>query len=210
MTNATQSTLASEQRVAIADLADDLGCYKQTIFKIVKRLSIAPQDRRESSRGNQKIKTVDAAEAELIKSELRRSTRAESLDGLPAPFIDERGVFYVIQLEPEHDPRRVKVGFGDLDERFRDHRCSVPFARVVKSWPCRRTWERAVTDCITEGYEQLGKEVFCTTSLEDILARAERFFALMPVLSDRDGLNTIDDLSLRRSTNKPAQGNALA
>ena len=185
MRNASQSGLVSDHRVGIVDLADDLACYKQTIFKIVKRLGIVPQDRRESARGNQKIKTVSVKEAELIQSELRRSARSGAQDTLPAPFIDERGVFYVIQLEPEHDPRRVKVGFGDLDERFRKHRCSAPFASIVKSWPCRRTWERAAIDCITDGFEQLGDEVFRTTSLDDIVTRADRFFNLMPALGEK-------------------------
>src|SRR5437867_1292774 len=103
MTNTPQCDLASDQRVAIVVLANELGCYKQTIFKIVRRLGIVPWDRRESARRNQMVKTISFTEAEVIRSELRRSARTGGHDGLPPAFIpDERGVFYVIQLEPEH------------------------------------------------------------------------------------------------------------
>jgi hypothetical protein len=52
-----------DARIAIVALANELGRYKQMIFKVVKRVGIIPQDRRESARRNQMIKTVSAAEA---------------------------------------------------------------------------------------------------------------------------------------------------
>ena len=54
----------------------------------------------------------------------------------------------------------------------------------MKHWPCRRTWERAAIDCMTAGLEQLHTEVFRGPSLPEVLARGERFFAVMPVVDN--------------------------
>lgn len=168
--------------IAIAELADELGTYRATIFKIVKRLGIEPVKRRDSGRGGQQIAVVTPAEASAIREAFtagRRSGADASVDG-EALAADE-GRFYLIQLEPEHDPGRFKVGFTtDLDGRLRHHRCSAPFAQYRKHWPCRRTWERAAIDCMTAGLEQLHTEVFRGPSLDEVLARGERFFEVMP------------------------------
>lgn len=62
------------------------------------------------------------------------------------------------------------------------HRCSAPFAHYRKYWPCRRTWERAAIDGVTNGLEQLHTEVFRGPSLDEVLARGERFFSVMPAV----------------------------
>jgi len=168
--------------IAVAELADELGTYRATIFKIVKRLGIQPVKRRDSERGGQQIALVTPGEATAIREAFttgRRSGDEASADAVS--FAADEGRFYLIQLEPEHDPGRFKVGFTtDLDGRLRHHRCSAPFAQYKKHWPCRRTWERAAMDCMTAGLEQLHTEVFRGPSLDEVLGRGERFFAVMP------------------------------
>ena len=79
----------------------------------------------------------------------------------------------------------MKVGFTvELDGRLQKHRCSAPFATYLRTWPCRRTWERAAVDGSTEGCEQLHTEVFRTSDMKFVIARAERFFDLMPKLAE--------------------------
>jgi hypothetical protein len=55
------------------------------------------------------------------------------MDGQAAPqayVLDEASLFYLLQLEPEHDQGRSKVGFTtELEGRLRKHRCSAPFAK---------------------------------------------------------------------------------
>ena len=69
-------------------------------------------------------------------------------DETPTP--SSTGVFYLIQLEPELDPGRFKVGFtSDPTVRLSNHRTSAPFATLVKTWPSRMRWEGAAIDCIT-------------------------------------------------------------
>ena len=170
------------QAVAIAELADELGCYKSALFKIAKRLDIQPLKQRDAARGNQLISVVTQVEAERIRTEYSASRRASAqVPEDAAPVGADEGTFYLIQLEPEHDPGRFKVGFTtDLEGRLRRHRCSAPFAQCTKSWPCRRTWERAAIDCITTGLEQLHTEVFRTESLDEVGNRGDQFFRLMP------------------------------
>ncbi len=182
------SRVSEEERIAIVDLADDLQVRKQRIFKILPRLGIRPTQRREASRGNQNVATVSQAEAAAIRSEIERSSESASGSNarsgtLAASSSDDVGFFYLIQLEPEHDTGRFKVGFTmDLDGRLQKHRCSAPFARYVASWPCRRVWERAAIDCVTTGCDQLHTEVFRAASMEQVSARAQAFFTMMPGL----------------------------
>lgn len=169
----------------MAELADELGTYKQTIFKIVKRLAIQPVKRREPTRGNQLIALVTESDAAAIRVAFAESRRSGVQGNSEiVEFAPDEGWFYLIQLEPEHDPGRFKVGFTtDLDGRLRHHRCSAPFAVYKKTWPCRRTWERAAIDCMTIDHEQLHTEVFRGSSLDEVAARGDQFFMVMPSVS---------------------------
>lgn len=170
-----------DQRIAIPDLADDLQVRKQRIFKILPRLGITTELRREPGRGNQMVATVSDQEAQIIRTEIAKSTHEAIGNGRASgacalQCADGDGYFYVIQLEPDHDPGRYKVGFTtDLDGRLRKHRCSAPFSVYVETWPCRRAWERAAIDCITIGCEQLHTEVFRTPVIDGVVARARAF-----------------------------------
>ena len=66
-----------EERIAIVDFADELQVRKQTIFKVIKRLGIRPTQRREPTRGNQKVATINHVEATAIRDELTRHRIAE-------------------------------------------------------------------------------------------------------------------------------------
>ena len=191
MSNVLKIEPNSDQRIAVIDLADELQTRKQSLFKVIKRLGIEPRQRRESSRRNQQIATITVAEAIAIRNAFRRAgtsltDAADVSDESPVFISEETGVFYLIQLEPDHDPCRFKVGFtGELEGRLRKHRCSAPFAQPIKSWPCRRTWERAAIDCVTQGCEQLHTEVFRAISIADVVNRADSFFALMPAINQQ-------------------------
>jgi len=107
--------VSEPERIAIVDLADDLQVRKQRIFKILPRLGIRPTQRRELSRGNQNVATVSQSEAIAIRAEIEKSagtpSETSSLSGSPAAFYsDDVGFFYLIQLEPEHDPGRSSSG----------------------------------------------------------------------------------------------------
>jgi len=190
---------STQSRIAIVDLADDLQVRKQRIFKVLRRLGIRPTQRREPSRGNQNVATVSPSEALAIRAEIAKPSeppgaQGGSPRGASAVFYsDDVGFFYLIQLEPEHDPGRFKVGFTmDLEGRLQKHRCSAPFAKYLHTWPCRRAWERAAIDCATKDCGQLHTEVFRADQLEHVAARSQSFFAMMPGLEGESGDNRND------------------
>ena len=173
------------ERIAITELADDLQGRKQTLFKIAKRLGIQPTMRRDVDRRNQLVATVTPVEASRIRGEFITRVRNVKESGTETEtLVVEDGFFYLVQLEPNHDPGRIKVGFtSDIDGRLSKHRCSAPFAKCLRSWPCRRTWERAAIDSVTTGLEQLHTEVFRANSVEEVAKRGDRFFSVMPALN---------------------------
>jgi hypothetical protein len=180
----TEPQVTELGQIAVAELADELGTYRATIFKIAKRLGIQPVKRRDAARGGQQISLVTTIEASTIREEFSTGRRTgDQAAGDAVPLAVDEGMFYVIQLEPEHDAGRFKVGFTtDLEGRLRHHRCSAPFAQYKRNWPCRRTWERAAIDCMTAGLEQLHTEVFRGPSLDQVLDRGDRFFSVMPAV----------------------------
>jgi hypothetical protein len=98
------------------------------------------------------------------------------------PVVSSYGSFYLIQLVPELDPRRAKFGSAqDVQDRLNQHRTAAPTARVVKSWPCRATWEQTAIDCLAAaGCRLIASEVFECETIESLVERADALFALLP------------------------------
>lgn len=188
----------SQEMISIIDIARELGKKKQSIFKVLRRLGVTPQKRRDSGSGNQLVAYISVEDSKLVtKAFLGRSERLSTIsDGTQSndEFISsEVGVFYLIQLEPEHDPGRFKVGFAaSMPERLRTLRCSAPFATVVKTWQSRRLWEKTAIDCVAVGCEKLHTEVFRTTDLNGVIAKCQQFFDLMPLAIQTDDVDTTE------------------
>lgn len=96
----------------------------------------------------------------------------------------EIGDFYVVQLIPEFAPNRLKLGFSnDTVGRLTAHRCSSPTATILKTWDCKRSWERAAMDSATRlACALVANEVYDCDSPERVLERLDAFFNLMPVV----------------------------
>lgn len=175
----------SKNFISVSDVAQRCGRRKTTVFKVLKRLRLEPEKLRRPERHGQIASYITQAEFELVQAEIQGMTEAASAppDLLPA----ELGVFYLVQLEPEHDSGRFKVGFAsNMAERLRSHHTAAPFATVVKTWPCRSLWEKTLIDCMADGCERIHTEVFRTDSLDEIVEKCEEFFSLMPKLVEDD------------------------
>ncbi|MFH7242078.1 MAG: GIY-YIG nuclease family protein [Spirulina sp.] len=180
-----------EHLISVKDFAEKNGLHKQTVFKVLKRLEIEPSKSRGGNQHRgQTISYITEEDGRRVLESLAatRSTQ-DGQEGEEDEFTTEAalydlGVFYLLILEPEHDPTRFKVGFAsNLNERLRQHRCSAPYTQVIKAWPCRRLWEKTAIECVTEGCERLHTEVFRAPSLQAVEERCEKFFALMPNLT---------------------------
>jgi hypothetical protein len=169
--------------VSLKELAAKLGMDRSHTRKYVINLGIKPTKRRTPYSGGQLTLTVSAQEAEFICR-----TRAERgfLDPQKA-VVAETGFFYVIQLVPELDPKRLKLGFADNAEvRLAQHRTSAPTARLLRSWPCKRSWERTAIDALAAtGGRPIRNEVYEFTDVDVLLKRGDEFFALLPQPTDR-------------------------
>ena len=179
------SSPIDDQMISVIEAGRQLERRKSTIFKVMKRLGIHAQKRRDSNHGNQFAAYLTHADFVRVKEALIAAisdrSREGEIDNEDAFISAEIGVFYLIQLEPDHDPLRFKVGFAaNINERLRALRCSAPFSMVVKSWPCRRLWEKTAIDCVTFGCHRLHTEVFRCSSLEIVIAKCEQFFGMMP------------------------------
>jgi hypothetical protein len=176
--------MTANDLISVKDAGLQLGKRKQTIFKIIKRLDIDVKKRRDSASKNQFVAYITEADLERIKEEISlRVTKLEDESQVSSGYAetDEMGVFYLIQLEPDHDSGRFKVGFAvNMPDRLRAHRCAAPFSKVVKKWPCKRLWEKTAIDCITSTCERLHTEVYRSQSLDEIINKADEFFNLMP------------------------------
>jgi hypothetical protein len=180
----------TDNLISVKEFAESNGLLRQTVFKVLKRLGIEPSKSRGGSQNRgQTISYITEHDARSVlealapSRNLQNGQEAEETD-LPEAALCDIGVFYLLRLEPEHDPNRFKVGFANnLNERLRQLRCSAPYTQVVKKWPCRRLWEKTAIECVTDGCERLHTEVFRAPSLETVEERCTKFFALMPQLA---------------------------
>jgi hypothetical protein len=168
----------AEDFVSLKQLATELGMDRSHARRYVLRLGFTPHKRRTTDSQNQLTLAVTIPEAEVILKKRREAGFFESTK----PVVSEVGVFYVIRLVPELDPRRLKLGFADdLLSRLGQHRTAAPTAAVVKSWPCKRAWEGTVMDCLTAvNCRLILNEVFECDDIDALIARADNLFALLP------------------------------
>jgi len=114
-----------EKYISVIDVGKEVGKVKQTVFKVLKRLGIESQKMRGPDSRGQLIAYITQEEAGLVKTEIQNMRENEPATS--ESLTPELGVFYIIQLEPDHDPGRFKVGFAsNMAERLRTHRCSAP------------------------------------------------------------------------------------
>lgn len=170
----------SDEVVSVKRLARMIGLDRSSALKYLKRLGVRPEMRRTTDSANQLAATITSDEAECVLR-MRREAGFVIGDGIsPPPAAD--GYFYAIQLVPELEPGRIKLGFaGRVEERLQQHRTAAPTAIVLATWPCRRVWETAAMDAATQsGCQAVGTEVFDFGDIDDLLDNAGRFFEAMP------------------------------
>ncbi len=167
-----------DQFVPVKHLARELGMDRSHARRYVLQLGVVPQKRRTADSGSQLTLTITAQEAEYV-----RNTRREEGFGSDGKAVDTSvGVFYVVQLVPELDPNRVKLGFAEgVVGRLAQHRTAAPTAKILKTWPCKRSWEQTVIDALANASCRLIlNEVYECCDIEKLLALGDQLFQLLP------------------------------
>jgi hypothetical protein len=170
--------VASDEYVSIKDLAKRLGMDRSHARRYVMKLGYSFHKRRTPDSGSQLTLCVSGAEAEEITSQRQDKGFLAS----NVVTVSDVGVFYVIQLVPDLDPRRLKLGFAEsLEQRLSQHRTAAPTARVLRAWPCKRSWELTAIDALTrEGCGLILNEVFECDDLDRLVKRGDAFFNMLP------------------------------
>lgn len=171
---------AKTELISVIDIAAKHRVRKQTVFKWIKRLGLETIKHASADNKGQAISYVSTDDYHQLVEYFVEPTELSAT----SPMIDTSdGVFYVIQLEPDFDPGRFKLGFAStMSERLRAHKTAAPFSVLVKAWPCKPLWEKTAIDCATSDCEQIYTEVFRTDDINNVVDRCERFFELMPDL----------------------------
>lgn len=165
--------------VSISEVAKRLAVDISTARRLVRRyaadLGLAP------TKGKQNVIYLTSEDAERLIAFYETKASRPLGDSESERAFQRFGHFYVVQLVPEALPRRVKIGYTDnLDNRLAEHRCAAPTARLVKSWPCKRSWDYAAMDSITRvGCTLVLNEVY-EGDVQGFVERAEAFFSQMP------------------------------
>ena len=171
----------NDELISIVQVAKELGRNKQFIFKLVNRFGIGKTMQKSSLSRGQKIAYIPKSGLKAIKEYLATSDEANISSPEVGFESTTAGVFYLIQLEPDHDSGRFKLGFAtNLEERLRAHKTAAPFSTVINTWPCKLLWEKTAIESITQDCEQIHTEVFRYHSISEIERRCENFFSLMP------------------------------
>ena len=168
----------SEEYVLLKSLAVELGMDRSHARRYVLRLGIEPKKRRTPDSGGQLTLTVSASEAELVRGRRKEQGYLDSSKTVE----NEAGFFYVIQLIPELDARRIKLGFAyDVNDRLTQHRTSAPTAKLLKAWPCKRSWEGTVIDALAlVSGKLILNEVYEFEEINELINRGDQLFSLLP------------------------------
>ena len=191
-----------DQLISISEIADIHGKRRQSLHNLARRLGFNIVKQKSDRGRGQRINHITVSDYEKLKQHFGSWEAREYVEAG-----DGFGVFYIVQLEPELDPGRVKVGYTEnLDERLRSHRTSAPFSVIVETWPCKPLWEKTAIDCVTQDCENLYTEVFRAANVDELIEKADDFFGLMPTVTT----DIVDERStgIENAVGKPSSSNA--
>ena len=193
----------SDGFVSIKKLAQRLGMDRSHARRYVLKLGYSFHKRRTSDSRSQLTLCVPAFEAEAIGA--HRANQGFTASTIVV--VADVGVFYVIQLVPELDPRKLKLGFAEsLEQRLGQHRTAAPTAKVLQAWPCERSWELTAIDALTSvGCRLILNEVFECDDPDALVQRGEAFFHMLPLPSERLPLSESSPL-IRQSSDAQRAG----
>lgn len=167
------------EMASIPEIAKRLGIDLTTVRRLIAKESDDLQIELHRGKQDRLFLTRDDADKLIASYEARRGP--VSADPEEAAKYDRFGYFYLIQLVPEALPERVKLGFRDnIDKRLAEHRTAAPTARLLKAWPCKRSWDHAAMDSIARSNCQLVLNEVYEGDVQGFMDRANAFFALMP------------------------------
>jgi hypothetical protein len=166
--------------VEISQLCHDLDLDRSNLrrYAIKNGFSFA----RVRTEGSRKQLTLALTEDDAEALKQLRDAQGFMQTKNPKPIENGDGFFYVLQVIPELDATRVKLGFTcNMTGRLQSHRTTSPTAVFIAHWPCKKPWEIAAMASITRiECRTIGFEVFVCEDTQSLVSRGHAFFSLMP------------------------------
>jgi len=165
--------------LSLAEIAKRLNLEGTAVRRLIAREGDSLGIKTIRGKGLKLFLSSDDAETLIASYEARRGPTQGTADEVPT--FDRYGFFYIIQLVPEALPNRVKIGFADnVERRLTEHHTAAPTAKVLKAWPCKRSWDYSAMDSITrDGCKLVLNEVY-EGDINGFIERGDSFFAVMP------------------------------
>ena len=169
------------EMMSIVEIAKRLRLNSSSVRRMIARDSEALNLTLLRGKADKLLLPKDDAERLIASYEARRGAVVVAENDDAAVKYDRYGFFYLIQLVPEALPNRVKIGFADnVEKRLAEHRTAALTAKILKTWPCKRSWDYAAMDSITgSGCKLVLNEVY-EGDVQGFIERADAFFAIMP------------------------------
>jgi hypothetical protein len=147
------------EMMTLAEIATRLNIDTSSVRRLIARESETLELKVHRGKYDKVLLPQDDADRLIASYQARRGQVTQNDES--AKF-DRYGYFYIIQLIPEALPNRVKIGFADnVEKRVGEHRTAAPTAKLLKTWPCKRSWDYAAMDSITrEGCKLVLNEVY--------------------------------------------------
>lgn len=174
--------MEKETYVPIREISNRLGMDTSNARKYILKHGFSPVKVRTRASKNQLTIALTEEEVEQLV-EIRQGEGFSTGGLVQAVAGSDKGVFYIIQLVPEALPNRLKLGFSsNIEARIQAHRTTAPTLKLLGTWVCMKTWERAAIASITrDKCKNLTDEVYDFNGKYDLaIERAESFFKLMP------------------------------
>ena len=165
--------------ITMQEIAGRLGLDKSNARKYAINNGFAWQKMRIAEGGNQLCNVLPIEEAEELIDLRRDQGFTKSKIAIAK---NGNGFFYIVQIAPELDPLRVKLGFStNPKRRLQAHRTIAPTAILINDWACKQVWEAAVIDSITRiDCTLIANEVYQCSDIDSLVQRSTRFFEIMP------------------------------
>lgn len=166
-------------KISLKEIADRLKVDPVTVGRLIEQKKEELHLTRHRGKRGKMFLSREDAEKLIASYEAGHGPISRTAEDV-AKF-NRAGWFYIAQVVPEFSPYRLKIGYADdLDQRLTEHRTAAPTVKLLKAWPCKKTWDYAAMASITrEGCKLVDNEVY-EGDAKGFLERAERFFALMP------------------------------
>ena len=168
--------------ITVKDLANELGMDRSHCHRFVRKLGIETCPVRPPGTRGSPLNAISLEDAENVKKERERQGYSVANKDPRVPRWNKNGgQFYLVALDPEMRPERLKFGYAqDVQRRLSVHRTSAPEAKLLASWPAKETWERCVIDALTVGCEQVSPEIYDCTDVDAVIEKGDRMFDLLP------------------------------